>query len=146
MFSETYNTIDSILSENLKTQLGITPGNNINFTIDGIDDLSFDKEETLPITHGLIFVYPNEQNAAQSAYSSECFPDRIIAYELVFFSFVTKDGLHQCRLKELNNEYYDFVWFRKINRVNAIIAKFLTILKLQPNRATLRSDLTQAVR
>lgn len=36
--------------------------------------------------------------------------------------------------------------FRKINRVNAIIAKFLTILKLQPNRATLRSDLTQAVR
>jgi len=38
------------------------------------------------------------------------------------------------------------VWFRKINRVNAIIAKFLTILKLQPNRATLRSDLTQAVR
>ena len=37
-------------------------------------------------------------------------------------------------------------WFRKINRVNAIIAKFLTILKLQPNRATLRSDLTQAVR
>ena len=30
--------------------------------------------------------------------------------------------------------------------VNAIIAKFLTILKLQPNRATLRSDLTQAVR
>lgn len=35
---------------------------------------------------------------------------------------------------------------RKINRVNAIIAKFLTILKLQPNRATLRSDLTQAVR
>ena len=37
-------------------------------------------------------------------------------------------------------------WFRKINRVNEIIAKFLTILKLQPNRATLRSDLTQAVR
>ena len=37
-------------------------------------------------------------------------------------------------------------WFRKINRVNAIIAKFLTILKLQPNRATLRSDLTQAMR
>ena len=37
-------------------------------------------------------------------------------------------------------------WFRKINRVNAIIAKFLTILKLQPNRATLRSGLTQAVR
>lgn len=37
-------------------------------------------------------------------------------------------------------------WFRKINRVNAIIAKFLTILKLQPNRATLRNDLTQAVR
>lgn len=36
--------------------------------------------------------------------------------------------------------------FRKINRVNAIIAKFLTILKLQPNRATLRSDPTQAVR
>ena len=36
--------------------------------------------------------------------------------------------------------------FRKINRVNAIIAKFLTILKLQPNGATLRSDLTQAVR
>ena len=36
--------------------------------------------------------------------------------------------------------------FRKINRVNAIIAKFLTILKLQPNRATLRSGLTQAVR
>ena len=35
---------------------------------------------------------------------------------------------------------------RKINCVNAIIAKFLTILKLQPNRATLRSDLTQAVR
>lgn len=34
----------------------------------------------------------------------------------------------------------------KINRVNAIIAKFLTILKLQPNRATLRNDLTQAVR
>ena len=39
-----------------------------------------------------------------------------------------------------------FCRFRKINRVNAIIAKFLTILKLQPNRATLRSDLTQAVR
>ena len=39
-----------------------------------------------------------------------------------------------------------FSGFRKINRVNAIIAKFLTILKLQPNRATLRSDLTQAVR
>ena len=37
-------------------------------------------------------------------------------------------------------------WFRKINRVNAIIAKFLTILKLQPNRATLGSGLTQAVR
>ena len=37
-------------------------------------------------------------------------------------------------------------WFQKINRVNAIIAKFLTILKLQPNMATLRSDLTQAVR
>ena len=42
-------------------------------------------------------------------------------------------------------EECDF-WFRKINRVNAIIAKFLTILKLQPNRATLRNDLTQAVR
>ena len=40
----------------------------------------------------------------------------------------------------------DVIGFRKINRVNAIIAKFLTILKLQPNRATLRSDLTQAVR
>ena len=38
------------------------------------------------------------------------------------------------------------VRFRKINRVNAIIAKFLTILKLQPNMATLRSDLTQAVK
>ena len=37
-------------------------------------------------------------------------------------------------------------WFRKINRVNAIIAKFLTILKLQPNKATLRSDPTQAVK
>ena len=37
-------------------------------------------------------------------------------------------------------------WFRKINRVNAIIAKFLTILKLQPNRSTLRNDLTQAVK
>ena len=43
------------------------------------------------------------------------------------------------------NEVY-ILGFRKINRVNAIIAKFLTILKLQPNRATLRSDLTQAVR
>ena len=37
-------------------------------------------------------------------------------------------------------------WFRKINRVNEIIAKFLTILKLQPNRSTLRNDLTQAVK
>ena len=45
----------------------------------------------------------------------------------------------------LNEKVYIF-WFRKINRVNAIIAKFLTILKLQPNRATLRNDLTQAVR
>ena len=45
-------------------------------------------------------------------------------------------------------EMYEYgeVGVRKINRVNAIIAKFLTILKLQPNRATLRSDLTQAVR
>ncbi|MGN0593579.1 MAG: hypothetical protein ACI4I6_00325 [Hominimerdicola sp.] len=33
--------------------------------------------------------------------------------------------------------------FRKINRVNAIIAKFLIILKSQSNRATLRSDPTQ---
>ena len=32
------------------------------------------------------------------------------------------------------------------DRVNAIIAKFLTILKLQPNKATLRSDPTQAVK
>ena len=32
------------------------------------------------------------------------------------------------------------------DRVNAIIAKFLTILKLQPNMATLRSDPTQTVK
>ena len=32
----------------------------------------------------------------------------------------------------------------KINCVNVIIAKILTILKMQPNKATLRSDLTQA--
>ena len=30
--------------------------------------------------------------------------------------------------------------------VNAIITKFLTILKIQPNKATLRSDQAQAVR
>ena len=45
-----------------------------------------------------------------------------------------------------SNKNYATRRFRKINRVNAIIAKFLTILKLQPNRATLRSDPTQAVR
>ena len=37
-------------------------------------------------------------------------------------------------------------WVRYSNCVNAIFTKFLTILKLQPNRATLRSDPTQAVR
>ena len=51
------------------------------------------------------------------------------------------------RIKKLfSGEKSQKMWFRKINRVNAIIAKFLTILKLQPNRATLRNDLTQAVR
>lgn len=49
-------------------------------------------------------------------------------------------------IKKLKQYFYNSIGFRKINRVNAIIAKFLTILKLQPNRATLRSDLTQAVR
>ncbi len=50
--------------------------------------------------------------------------------------------------KETNLTLASFVrkGMKKINRVNEIIAKFLTILKLQPNRATLRSDLTQAVR
>ena len=46
----------------------------------------------------------------------------------------------------ISGKKVSMIGFRKINRVNAIIAKFLTILKLQPNRATLRSDLTQAVR
>ena len=49
------------------------------------------------------------------------------------------------RIKKLfSGEKSQKMWFRKINRVNAIIAKILTILKMQPKRATLRSDPTQA--
>ena len=50
-------------------------------------------------------------------------------------------NLYRCVRDKPNKLKYRF---RKINRVNAIIAKFLTILKFQPNRATLRSNLTQA--
>ena len=50
------------------------------------------------------------------------------------------------KMKSFSDKTNKLQRVRKINRVNAIIAKFLTILKLQPNSATLRSDLTQAVR
>lgn len=107
MFCETSFSVSKILSKILKEQYFVSDGKNIDFTIDEIHD---DNEGFLIKTKGIILVYNEKLNAKTAIYSTQHRHERTFVYELFCVTCVSPDCLVKFKIKELNNEYFDFVY------------------------------------
>ncbi len=61
-------------------------------------------------TKGIILVYNEKLNAKTAIYSTQHRHERTFVYELFCVTCVSPDCLVKFKIKELNNEYFDFVY------------------------------------